>query len=63
MMTPMECQNMREEIFCISCVYIAVHVRLVCVFVTISNFSFFVTTHNAFVFVDSNSSILVGIQN
>jgi len=54
LMAPMECQNMREEVLCIGYVYIAVHVRLV-LYVCNSNSS------NAFVFVDSNCSILVGI--
>ena len=30
---------------------------------TVGNLSFFITTHNAFVFVESNSSISVTIQN
>jgi len=29
MMAPKECQNMQEEILCIWCVYVSVHVRFV----------------------------------
>jgi 16S rRNA A1518/A1519 N6-dimethyltransferase RsmA/KsgA/DIM1 with predicted DNA glycosylase/AP lyase activity len=55
------CERLQMCHFCVTNVslkhYITIKIKL-----TVSNLPYFITTHNAFVFVDSNSSISVTIQ-